>query len=90
MSLELTKLQFNNDNYFYSVLKSIELPRRSQWYSNIEAYFETLFSFKVSSTVRIMSFNSLFSNGYRFLLSSRLGKRIMATSYPYMINALDC
>ncbi|CEG70879.1 hypothetical protein RMATCC62417_06699 [Rhizopus microsporus] len=47
MSLELTKLQFNNDNYFYSVLKSIELPRRSQWYSNIEAYFETLFSFKV-------------------------------------------
>ncbi|RCH88949.1 hypothetical protein CU097_005395 [Rhizopus azygosporus] len=47
MSLELTKLQFNNDNYFYSVLKSIELPGRSQWYSNIEAYFETLFSFKV-------------------------------------------
>ncbi|CAO3690044.1 unnamed protein product [Rhizopus microsporus] len=45
-SLKLTKLQFNNDNYLNSVLKSIEIPRRKEWYRDIEACFEACFSFK--------------------------------------------
>ncbi|CEG77951.1 hypothetical protein RMATCC62417_12622 [Rhizopus microsporus] len=49
--LELTKLQFNNGNYLYSVLKSIEIPKRKEWYRGIEAFFEACFSFKLQALI---------------------------------------
>ncbi|PHZ15701.1 uncharacterized protein RHIMIDRAFT_92112 [Rhizopus microsporus ATCC 52813] len=90
ISLGLTKLQFNNSNYLYFVLKSIKIPRRKEWYRDVEVCLGACFSFKISATVCIISFNSLLSNGYKPLLSNRLERRMMAASYPYMINALGC
>ncbi|KAG1321650.1 hypothetical protein G6F62_010702 [Rhizopus arrhizus] len=46
ITLELTVLKFENGSYRYSILKTIELPKRKNVYDNIETCFEVLCSFK--------------------------------------------
>ncbi|KAI9249016.1 hypothetical protein BY458DRAFT_494213 [Sporodiniella umbellata] len=45
MMLELTKLEFDNGIYNYSILKTIEIPGRKKAYDSIEKTFESLYSF---------------------------------------------
>lgn len=49
---ELTKLQFNNDEYKYSLLKTIKLFGRDEYYKDIEVALEALSSFKVIYCVK--------------------------------------
>lgn len=51
MELELTKLEFDNGKYNYSILKTIEIPERKKAYESIEKIFESLYSFKVGFTL---------------------------------------
>ncbi|KAG1140717.1 hypothetical protein G6F37_006898 [Rhizopus arrhizus] len=46
MVLELTKLQFDNGEYNYSILKTIEMPGQNKTGGSIEEILESLYSFK--------------------------------------------
>ncbi|KAI9029968.1 hypothetical protein CLU79DRAFT_716010 [Phycomyces nitens] len=46
MVLDFTKLEFNNGEYNYSTLKTVELPERKNVGGSIEEILESLYSFK--------------------------------------------
>lgn len=48
MTLELTMLAFDEGQYNYSILKTIEIKGRKQVYEKIETVFESLYCFTVS------------------------------------------
>ncbi|KAG2236823.1 hypothetical protein INT48_007007 [Thamnidium elegans] len=50
--LELTKLKFNNGEYEYSLLSTVEFFIRDKYYKDIEVALEALLSFKVICCVK--------------------------------------